>query len=235
MMVGEEATLRVDGREPLAAFESVSRDFPPSTHALAGATFEIRAGESIAVVGPSGSGKSTLLALLGLLDTPTSGRQLMLGSDVGALDDDQRTRLRRTHIGFVFQAFHLIPHLTAIENVEYALQFRGTDAGEARKRAEKALKELGLDHRLDAFPATLSGGEQQRVAIARAVAARPALLLCDEPTGNLDSKSAAEVLNAILDSRTSDSAVVVVTHDPRVASRCTRRLHVKDGIVGEKS
>lgn len=187
----------------------------------------------MAIVGPSGSGKSTLLSVLGLLDTATSGSYKFNGFAVEKLGDKERTRLRRDSIGFVFQAFHLIDHLNARENVEYSLAIAGVSGPEARVITDRALTAVGLSHRVTAFPTTLSGGEQQRVAIARAIAGQPQLLLCDEPTGNLDSESSNKILELLMQSRSPQSSLVLVTHDLEVAARCTRRLHVADGVVTE--
>jgi putative ABC transport system ATP-binding protein len=221
------------GAKTLLSFDRVGRRFPPNTAALTDATFDISIGDSVAIVGPSGSGKSTLLAILGLLDNPTSGKYTLFEQGIQGLADRERTRLRREHIGFVFQAFHLVAHLTALENVEYALRISGLSSDQIRSLALAAIQDVGLAHRADAFPATMSGGEQQRVAIARAVARRPALLLCDEPTGNLDTTNSAKILDLLVRSNRGDSALVIVTHDNAVARRCARQLHVRDGIVTE--
>ncbi len=221
----------------IAQLRGVTRAFPPATVALTEATFSIAAGESIAIIGPSGSGKTTLLSLLGLLDVPTAGSYLLEGTNVSELTDNQRTRIRREYLGFIFQAFHLVPHLTVKENVLYGLRagaFRNANAN-ATRAVETALQRVGLLHRATAYPATLSGGEQQRVAIARAVIKRPRLLLCDEPTGNLDSSNSALVLDTLFSVQHDESALVIVTHDPNVAARCTRRLRVRDGHVSEET
>jgi len=222
------------GMEPLIDFRDVSKDYPPETHALKSATFSLASGESVAVVGPSGSGKSTLLAILGLLDSPSDGDYRIMGQHVGNADPKRRAELRKGLIGFIFQAFHLIPHLTAVENVRFGLEVKGFGRRASADRADRYLELVGLAHRMDAFPATLSGGEQQRVAIARALAPEPRLLLCDEPTGNLDSATSASVLELLHRAAGADSALVIVTHDESVAATCSRRLLVRDGRVSER-
>lgn len=225
---------RIAVPQPLVDFNNVSRFFPPSTTALQGATFQISLGETVAIVGPSGSGKSTLLALLGLLDTATSGTYRILGEDVSSIGEKERTRVRREHIGFIFQAFHLIPHLTALENIEHGLNISGIKGRTARTRAIAAMEDVGLEHRMQAFTNTMSGGEQQRVAIARALAREPQLLLCDEPTGNLDTTNSRKVLDLLTSRHTESAALLIVTHDPEVAAKCSRSLHVLDGMVTEQ-
>ncbi|MDN5726213.1 MAG: ABC transporter ATP-binding protein [Propionibacteriales bacterium] len=212
--------------------ESLRREFPPAVVALADATLEIELGESVAICGRSGSGKSTLLALLGLLDAPSGGSCRIDGVATEQLRRRQRAEFRRTHIGFVFQSFHLIPHLTATENVIVALDTRGTRRSQQRRRAVAELERVGLADRLNSLPVTMSGGEQQRVAIARAVATAPPILLCDEPTGNLDSTTAHDVLEILLTATTA-TAVVIVTHEEAVASRCDRTVWVNDGVLTE--
>lgn len=218
---------------PLVAVSDLSRRYPPATAALVDATFSVYPGESVAIVGPSGSGKSTLLAILGLLEEPTAGRYLLDGTDVGAIDERRRTEMRGMLLGFVFQAFHLIPHLTVGENVTFALNISGRHGSEADALAADYLTRVDLAHRADAFPATLSGGEQQRAAIARALAPQPRLLLCDEPTGNLDSTNTNVILDLLLRTLSPTSALLLVTHDAGVAARCARRLTVRDGHVSE--
>lgn len=218
-------------RSLLLRADHLARHFPPGTHALRDASLSIDYGETVAVVGPSGSGKSTLLALLGLLDTPTQGRLEIQGIDATAAGARARTRLRRDHIGFIFQSFHLIPHLTVTENVLFGLEAKGIGGVEAHIRARQHLNRVGLLDRQNAFPSTLSGGEQQRTAIARALAAEPNLVLCDEPTGNLDSAASQTVLHQLLAAATGRSAVVIVTHDPEIARGCDRVIRVRDGIA----
>ena len=185
----------------------------------------------MSIVGPSGSGKSTLLGLLGLLDLPTSGVVTVRGDDVTRLSDAERSRLRGEAIGFVFQQFHLIPHLTAMANVETALLYRGLSAGERRRRAFEALERLGLGDRHDHRPVQLSGGEQQRVAIARAIVTEPLVVLADEPTGALDTANAANIMEVFGGLQSPERAVCIVTHDRDVASSTQRRVSMLDGEV----
>jgi putative ABC transport system ATP-binding protein len=200
--------------------------------ALRGVTLTVPAGEYLAIVGPSGSGKSTLMHLLGGLDRPTSGRLLIGGRDVSRLTAPDMAQLRNRTIGFVFQSFHLLPRTTAVDNVALPLIYAGVRSGERRRRAAEMLDRVGLGHRLAHRPNQLSGGEQQRVAIARALIGSPTLLLADEPTGNLDSATGAEVL-ALLESLNAESgvAVVLVTHDHEVADRARRQVRMRDGLV----
>jgi putative ABC transport system ATP-binding protein len=203
-----------------------------SVEALRGVSLRIDPGEYVAVVGPSGSGKSTLMHLLGCLDRPTSGVLRVGDRDVATLGDGELAGLRNRTIGFVFQSFQLLGRTTALDNVALPLVYRGVRRTERRERAEAALTAVGLGHRLGHRPGQLSGGEQQRVAIARALVGEPALLLADEPTGNLDTASGAEIL-ALLDGLVRDRgvAVVVVTHDPDVAAMARRRVHMRDGLM----
>lgn len=221
------------GEAPLLRLVDVSRTFPPSSIALRHASLEVHAGESVAVTGASGSGKSTLLAIIGLLDRPTDGMVLLDGMDAGHASSRVRNRLRRQYVSFVFQAFHLIDHLTVEENVRYALAIKGITGAQARASAQRALGLVGLADKSDAWPSDLSGGERQRVAIARAVASPPRLLLCDEPTGNLDSANSRLVVDLLHRTTAGDTTLLVVTHDENVARSCHRRLHVTDGIVRE--
>lgn len=218
----------------LAQLRGISRSFGP-TQALRDASFTVHAGDSIAITGASGSGKSTLLSIMGLLDTPTDGLYMLCGEDVSHSSASHRSRLRREHIGFVFQSFHLIEHLTVEENVLYGLAIRQRTGAQAQHLAERALGRVGLRHKARSRPADLSGGERQRVAIARAVAWPPRLLLCDEPTGNLDSRNSALIIELLRELVSESSALVIVTHDDDVASSCARKLHVSDGVVREIS
>jgi putative ABC transport system ATP-binding protein len=197
---------------------------------LTGVSLEVPAGQFLAIAGPSGSGKSTLLGLIAGLDRPTSGRIVVAGIDVTALGEDELARFRRDTIGYVFQSFHLIPTLTALENVAVPLELAG-DA-DAPERARALLEEVGLGARAHHYPAQLSGGEQQRVAVARAIARRPRLLLADEPTGNLDSATGTRLIDLLLELRRDlDSTLVLVTHDPALAAHADRVVTLRDGAV----
>lgn len=204
---------------------------PPPVLALQPTDLTVRRGEFVSVVGPSGSGKSTLLNVLGLLDRPTEGRYVLDGIDTAALTEGQRTALRAHRIGFVFQAFHLLARRTVLENVALAQLYRGTHPQQRQQLAREALEQVGLTHRLNAEPAQLSGGERQRVAIARALAAQPSLLLCDEPTGNLDSTNTDAVLDTIDELHARGMTVLVITHDPAVSTRARRQITLRDGAV----
>lgn len=222
----------VEGR-PLLELEEVSRVYGEEVlvYALRDVSLTIRAGDFMAIVGPSGSGKSTMLGLLGVLDLPSEGIVRIDGTDVGKLDDAGRSRLRGDEIGFVFQQFHLIPHLTAQGNVETALLYRGLPRKERADRAIEALERVGLGPRADHRPVQLSGGEQQRVALARAIVTDPLLVLADEPTGALDSTNAAIVMEIFESLHEPDRAIVMVTHDLAVADRARRRVSMLDGTI----
>jgi len=200
-------------------------------YALREVSLTINAGDFLSIVGPSGSGKSTMLGLLGLLDLPTSGTVRVAGQDVAELDDGARSSLRGESIGFVFQQFHLIPHLTALANVETALLYKGIRTSTRRRRALDALDLVGLAHRADHRPMQMSGGEQQRVAIARAIVTEPLMILADEPTGALDSTNAAHVLEIFRNLQSHERAVVVVTHDVGVAATTARKVSMRDGRI----
>jgi len=204
---------------------------PPPVTALKPTDLVVWPGEFVAVTGPSGSGKSTLLNVLGLLDRLTTGRYRLDGTDVTTLSEAQRAGIRAERIGFVFQAFHLLPHRSAVENVALGLLYRGGQRRHRLAAAEEALQRVGLSHRGHALPTTLSGGERQRVAIARALVGRPRLLLCDEPTGNLDSANAAGVLDLISQLHRDGVTILLITHDPTVAARAGRRIAIHDGQV----
>jgi len=224
--------------QPLLELEDVSRVYGQEVtiYALREVTLKIMPGEFMSIVGPSGSGKSTMLGLLGVLDLPTSGTVRIAGQDVSALDDPDRSRLRGDSIGFVFQQFHLVPHLSALGNVETALLYRGFRPRERRQRAYDALERLGLAERADHRPVQLSGGEQQRVALARAIVTEPLMILADEPTGALDSVNAAHVLEIFAGLESPERAVVMVTHDAMVAGTARRKVSMRDGrIVGDES
>ena len=195
---------------------------------LSDVSFQIFAGESVAVVGPSGAGKSTLLALLAGLDLPTSGHVILNGSNLSQLDEDGRARLRADSVGFVFQSFHLVPSLNALENVMLPLELAGQD--DARKTARDIVGKVGLSERWSHYPAQLSGGEKQRVAIARAFATEPAVLFADEPTGNLDSRTGANIMKLMFElNRSSATTLVLVTHDANLAEQCDRILELDTG------
>jgi putative ABC transport system ATP-binding protein len=219
--------------EVILSLEDVSRIYGEEVQvrALDGVSMEIRAGEFVSIVGPSGSGKSTMLGLLGILDLPTHGVIRVRGVDAAELSDAERSRLRGEAIGFVFQQFHLIPHLTALGNVETALLYRGLSSRQRRGRAMEALEQVGLGARHDHRPVQLSGGEQQRVAIARAITTQPGVVLADEPTGALDSQNAENVLEIFHDLQTPDRAICIVTHDLHVADSARRKISMLDGRI----
>ena len=200
--------------------------------ALRGVSLRVEAGEFVSIMGPSGSGKSTLMHLLGGLDTPTSGRVLFQGQDLRAMSDRDRSLLRRNRVGFVFQAFNLLATLNGVENVALPLLLGGRPRREARERALAVLERVGLGHRADHFPDEMSGGEMQRVAVARALVGEPEAVLCDEPTGNLDSASSREILGLLRElPERGRRAVVMVTHDPTAAAYGDRIVHIRDGLI----
>ena len=202
-------------------------------HALRGVSLQVRRGEMVAIMGPSGSGKSTLMNIIGCLDTPTSGHYFLEGQDVSRLNDNQLAEIRNKRIGFVFQNFNLLPRLTALEQVELPLIYAGVlSRKERRRRAQEALEMVGLGDRLHHRPNELSGGQQQRVAIARALVNHPSIILADEPTGNLDSKSGAEVMYIFQQlNREHGITVVLVTHEPDIARHTRRIVHLRDGLI----
>jgi putative ABC transport system ATP-binding protein len=206
-------------------------DSVPPVEALKPTSLSILDGEYVAIVGPSGSGKSTLLHLLGLLDAPTSGRYFLDGIDTSELSEPQRAGLRGSKIGFVFQSFHMLAHRTTVENVALAELYSSRSRHDRTQRAMAALEQVGLGHRLDAYPTTLSGGERQRVAVARAVVGEPSLVLADEPTGNLDSATSDAVMDMLGSLHAAGITLAVITHDPEVAARAQRRLTIRDGVV----
>ena len=201
--------------------------------ALDGINFRVAEGEMVAILGPSGSGKSTLMNLLGCLDVPTSGQYRLAGQAVERMSEGQLSRVRNRTVGFVFQGFHLLPQLTARENVELPLLYRGVPEGKRRRIAEESLRRVGLSERQEHRPAQLSGGQQQRVAIARAIAGRPPMLLADEPTGNLDSAVGQEIMGLLRELHTAGHTVVLITHDPRIGAACPRRVTITDGRLEE--
>jgi putative ABC transport system ATP-binding protein len=204
------------------------------THALSDIRLEIAKGEYVAIAGPSGCGKSTLLSILGLLDSATSGEYALNGQAVADLPAKDRARVRNREIGFIFQSFNLIGDLTVFENVELPLTYRGMPASERRSRATAALERVGMAHRAKHLPSQLSGGQQQRVAVARAVAGEPAMLLADEPTGNLDSRSGESVMALLQELHQAGATICMVTHDPRYARHAQRTIHLFDGRVVEQ-
>lgn len=217
--------------EVVARLTALSMSYPPDVRALVDVNLQVELGESVAIVGPSGSGKSTLLNVLGLLETPASGAYELLGLPVRAMNERKRTIVRGRHLGLIFQAFHLIPYLSVLENVMLPLRHvSGIRAQNPERRAVELLGELGMAHRLHARPPTLSGGERQRTAIARALVMKPELLLCDEPTGSLDSATGARVIDILRTVGSApDRALVIVTHDTDLAAQMDRVLTLRDG------
>jgi len=220
--------------DPLIRLEGVNKVFltdEVETHALAGVHLQVGRGEYIAVAGPSGCGKTTLLSLLGLLDSPSAGTYFLDGEDVSNLSAATRARVRNRQIGFIFQAFNLIGDLTVYENVELPLTYRSMSAAERKQRVQESLERVGMSHRTRHYPAQLSGGQQQRVAVARAIAGKPAILLADEPTGNLDSKNGEAVMDLLKELHDDGATICMVTHDPRYARHAQRAVHLFDGQV----
>jgi putative ABC transport system ATP-binding protein len=220
--------------EPLIRLESVSKVYltdEVETYALWDVNLEIYRGEYVSIAGPSGCGKTTLLSILGLLDTPTRGAYWLNGRAVQNLPPSERARVRNREIGFIFQAFNLISELNVFENVELPLKYRGLPAAQRKRRVEEALEQVGMAHRAKHFPAQLSGGQQQRVAVARALAGNPAILLADEPTGNLDSANGEAVMHLLADLHHNGATICMVTHDPRYANHAGRTVHLFDGRI----
>lgn len=202
------------------------------THALSGVHLTISRGEYVAMSGPSGCGKSTLLSIIGLLDTPTTGRYLLNNKEVANLNFAERSRIRNQEIGFIFQSFNLIGDLTVYENVELPLTYRsGMPSSERKRRVQESLERVNMAHRMRHYPAQLSGGQQQRVAVARALAGSPSILLADEPTGNLDSKNGEAVMSLLQELHRDGATICMVTHDPRFAAHAERQIHLFDGKV----
>ena len=229
--------MSTNGR-PLIQLEGVTKVFytdEVETHALATIHLEIKKGEYVSIAGPSGCGKSTLLSLLGLLDSPTEGNYWLDGKQVADLSLADRARIRNLQIGFIFQSFNLIGDLTVFENVELPLTYRGMKAAERRQKVNEALERVGMAHRARHLPSQLSGGQQQRVAVARAVAGSPLILLADEPTGNLDSKSGEAVMDLLRELHRGGATLCMVTHDPRYARHAERSIHLFDGRIVEES
>ncbi len=220
-----DALIRMEGIKKIFYTDEVE------THALADIHLQINPGEYIAINGPSGCGKTTLLSILGLLDTPTDGSYVLSGESVSNLSAADRARIRNRQIGFIFQAFNLIGDLTVYENVELPLTYRGMAGAERKKRVQEALERVGMSHRMKHYPSQLSGGQQQRVAVARAVAGDPAILLADEPTGNLDSTNGEAVMELLRELHRGGATICMVTHDPRYARHADRSIHLFDGRV----
>jgi putative ABC transport system ATP-binding protein len=221
---------------PVIELEGLSKVYytdEVETHALAEVTVTIERGEYVAIAGPSGCGKSTLLSILGLLDTPTSGRYRLNGQPVEELNLAERARVRNREIGFIFQSFNLIGDLSVYENVELPLTYRGMASSERKERVIAALERVEMAHRAKHLPSQLSGGQQQRVAVARAVAGAPSILLADEPTGNLDSKNGESVMDLMRELHAEGATICMVTHDPRYALHADRSVHLFDGRVVE--
>lgn len=199
--------------------------------ALRGVNLEIKEKEFVAIIGPSGSGKSTLMHIIGILDQPTTGKVTLEGKDVSKLPEASLAELRNKHIGFIFQAFNLLPRTTALENAELPLIYSGVEGSERKRRGIEALEMVGLGERLQHTPSQLSGGQQQKVAIARALVTKPSLILADEPTGNLDSKSGDEIINLLKDLNKKGNTVVLVTHEREIARKAKRIIEIKDGLI----
>ena len=220
--------------EPIIRLDRISRTYamgPVAVHALRDVSLEVRQGEFVAIVGPSGSGKSTMMNILGCLDRPTAGQYLLAGTPVAGLDDDALARLRSRTIGFVFQSYNLLPRTTALDNVSTPLLYQNVSRRQRVARATAALERLGLGDRLDHEPSELSGGQQQRVAIARALVTDPAMLLADEPTGNLDSAAGREVTALLHELNAGGRTIVLITHDAEVAKTANRQIHLLDGQI----
>jgi putative ABC transport system ATP-binding protein len=220
--------------QPLIALDAVTKVFltdEVETHALADINMQIRAGEYVSIAGPSGCGKSTLLSILGLLDSPTKGTYTLNQRPVANLPTSERARIRNREIGFIFQSFNLIGDLTVIDNVKLPLTYRGMSAAECTKRATDALERVGMGHRAKHLPSQLSGGQQQRVAVARAIGGEPLILLADEPTGNLDSRSGEAVMELLDELHRNGSTICMVTHDSRYARHAQRAIHLFDGRI----
>ena len=224
-MAAEKGLITLDGLSKVFFTEEVE------THALSNITMEIKSGEFVSIAGPSGCGKTTLLSILGLLDSPTSGRYLLDSEPVENLSASQRAKIRNQAIGFVFQAFNLIGDLTVYENVELPLTYRGMPGSERKERVQAALERVGMAHRMGHYPSQLSGGQQQRVAVARAIVGKPLIVLADEPTGNLDSKNGNAVMDLLKELHNEGATICMVTHDPRYAHMADRSIHLFDGQV----
>jgi putative ABC transport system ATP-binding protein len=224
-----------DAPPPLVELRDVTRSFvgPPEVQALKGVNLTVMPGDYLSIVGPSGSGKSTMLNILGLLDRPSVGEYRLSGELTAELGDDDRAAVRATSIGFVFQAFHLMPQRSVLDNVLMPMLYSGVPRAEREARARGALDRVGLNHRVDFLPGTLSGGEKQRVAVARAVVSGPRLLLADEPTGNLDVTTSGEVMRLFEELNADGLTLIVITHDGAVAERAARTIRIADGRLSE--
>jgi putative ABC transport system ATP-binding protein len=202
--------------------------------ALRGLSLQVKRGEALAIMGPSGSGKSTLMSILGCLDRPSDGKYVLDGEPVSGLTDDQLADIRNRKIGFIFQSFNLLQRTSALDNVELPISYSNRSASDGRDRAANALKAVGLENRMKHRPAELSGGEQQRVAIARALVNEPAILMADEPTGNLDSKAGQEIMDLLLSfNRDRNTTLLIITHDPRIAAQAQHTIKIRDGVIEE--
>jgi putative ABC transport system ATP-binding protein len=225
----DQSMIKLDGVTKVFTTEDVE------THALSGIHLDIRKGEYVSIAGPSGCGKSTLLAILGLLDSPSSGAYTLNGQAVQGLKLGDRARIRNREIGFIFQAFNLIGDLTVYENVELPLTYRGMGSAERKQRVHEALERVGMSHRVKHYPSQLSGGQQQRVAVARALVGSPSILLADEPTGNLDSANGESVMELLSELHRAGATICMVTHDPRYALLAQRTIRLFDGRIVEES
>lgn len=224
-------TALVDMHAVTKIYSSGSADRPVEVHALCGIDLQIDAGEYVAIMGPSGSGKSTLMHIIGLLDRPTAGSYRLGGAEVSSMVEKELARTRNRRIGFVFQAFFLLPRFTALTNVEQPLIYRGLEQIERRRRAQAALAAVGLDDRMQHYPNELSGGQKQRVAIARALVQEPDILLADEPTGNLDTQSSTEIMDLFDALHREGKTIVMVTHEADIGARAKRIIHMRDGRI----
>jgi len=234
--VRSAATVDRDTHMALAEFRDVWKTYimgGVELHALRGIDFSLEEGEMVALMGPSGAGKSTFLNLLGCLDTPTRGEYILGGRDVSALDDDELSEIRAKQIGFIFQSYNLIPQLNVVENIEIPLYYQGMSERESYRRAVELAERVGLGDRLTHVPAELSGGQRQRVAIARALASSPLIVLADEPTGNLDTRTGEQILNLLHELNRDGVTMLIVTHDSRVASTTQRTVYLVDGQLAD--
>ena len=229
---------RANSSTPLIRLEEITKVFltdEVETHALSGIDLDIRNGQYVSIAGPSGCGKSTLLSILGLLDTPSNGSYTLKGNEVADLSFAERARIRNREIGFIFQSFNLIGDLTVYENVELPLTYRGMSASDRKALVTEALDRVGMAHRAKHLPGQLSGGQQQRVAVARALAGKPAILLADEPTGNLDSRNGEGVMDLLKELHSKGATICMVTHDERFAQHADRAVHLLDGRIIEEA